>query len=142
MKGKRILASLRSASWRPDRWALSLAVLPLLLFVPIAGGAAASAADAMSNACGCHQDSTGLCLCALKARCGCPGQCEPKGCEEKREKALQREIASETRRAEEADRRQRWAAAKESDDSESLRGSDRHPEIPHHPTSKAVRMTG
>jgi len=44
-------------------------------------------------------------VCQKVARCGCPGECEPKGCEEKRAKQLEKEIMAETRRAAEADRK-------------------------------------
>ena len=51
------------------------------------------------NACGCRKDSAGLCYCDRKAKCGCPGECEPKGCEEKRDKQLEKEIELETKKA-------------------------------------------
>ena len=51
------------------------------------------------NSCGCYKDTAGTCYCDKKAKCGCPGDCEPKGCEEKRDKALQKEIAAETKKA-------------------------------------------
>jgi hypothetical protein len=51
------------------------------------------------NACGCRKDSAGLCYCDRKAKCGCPGECEPKGCEEKRNKELEKEIELETKKA-------------------------------------------
>ena len=56
------------------------------------------------NACGCRKDSAGLCYCDRKAKCGCPGECEPKGCEEKRAKQLEKEIELETKKAEAAGR--------------------------------------
>ena len=52
------------------------------------------------NACGCRKDSSGACYCDRKAKCGCPGECEPKGCEEKRDKELNKEIELETKKAE------------------------------------------
>lgn len=63
------------------------------------------AAEGAANACGCYQDASGSCLCGKKTRCGCPGECEPKGCEEKREKELRKEIEAETKKAQEAGRR-------------------------------------
>ena len=66
----------------------------------------ATAANAF-NACGCREGAPGTCICERKSRCGCPGECEPKGCEEKRAKQLEKEIQVETRKAEEAQRRQR-----------------------------------
>jgi hypothetical protein len=76
---------------------------------------AAPAADGASgnavNACGCYSNGGGACFCAKKGNCGCPGECEPKGCEEKREKELDREMAAETKKAAEADKKQRKASA-------------------------------
>jgi hypothetical protein len=68
----------------------------------------AAAAPAV-NACGCYRDSTGSCFCGPKGKgkCDCPGDCEPKGCEEKRAKELEKEIQAETRHAQEAERKQR-----------------------------------
>jgi hypothetical protein len=63
------------------------------------------AAAAERNKCGCYKNAQGTCFCDKNAKCGCPGDCEPKGCEAAREKALQREIEAETKRAAEADRK-------------------------------------
>jgi len=66
----------------------------------VAGGSnAAAAPEGKPNACGCYSDSTGACYCGKKTKCGCPGECEPKGCEEKRQKQLEKEIAEETKKA-------------------------------------------
>lgn len=65
------------------------------------------------NACGCRKDSAGSCYCDRKAKCGCPGECEPKGCEEKRAKQLEKEIELETKKAEAAGRKERAAEAGE-----------------------------
>jgi hypothetical protein len=51
------------------------------------------------NHCGCYRDTTGACFCEKKASCGCPGECEPRGCEEKRDRELQRQIQEETKKA-------------------------------------------
>jgi len=59
------------------------------------------------NACGCYADGTGACFCGKKGKCSCPGECEPKGCEEKRAKEMQKEVAAETKKAHEADQKQR-----------------------------------
>jgi hypothetical protein len=62
------------------------------------------------NACGCYADGAGRCFCGKgKGKCACPGECEPKGCEEKRAKELDKEIAAETKKAAEADKKQRQA---------------------------------
>ena len=51
------------------------------------------------NACGCYQDDEGGCKCIRRvAKCGCPGECEPVGCEAKREKQAEQEAAAELRR--------------------------------------------
>jgi hypothetical protein len=70
--------------------------------VTLAGANAARAAEPAEamNACGCREGSAGLCYCDRNAKCGCPGECEPKGCEEKRDKQLDREIELETKKAE------------------------------------------
>ena len=52
-----------------------------------------------------YKDGAGTCFCDKKAKCGCPGDCEPKGCDEKREQQMKKEIEAETRKAAEADRR-------------------------------------
>jgi len=75
-------------------------VLLLVAFALPAGAARA----AERNACGCTQTDSGNCICDKKARCGCPGQCEPQGCEAQREKAFQREVETETRKARDTDR--------------------------------------
>jgi hypothetical protein len=56
-------------------------------------------AEEERNACGCYRSGAGTCYCDKKAKCGCPGDCEPKGCEEKRQKQLEREIEAETKKA-------------------------------------------
>jgi hypothetical protein len=59
------------------------------------------------NACGCYRDSVGSCYCGKKAgACACPGECEPKGCEEKRIKAMDKEIQAEAKRAREIEKKQ------------------------------------
>jgi hypothetical protein len=68
------------------------------------GGMAATRAQAEEerNACGCYRGGAGTCYCDKKAKCGCPGDCEPKGCEEKRQKELDKEIEAETKKAQQA----------------------------------------
>jgi pyruvate/2-oxoglutarate dehydrogenase complex dihydrolipoamide acyltransferase (E2) component len=70
-------------------------VLGSVLVVSLAG--AVGAAPARNN-CGCYKDGA-TCFCDKKAKCGCPGDCEPKGCEEQRDKELQKEIDAETKKA-------------------------------------------
>lgn len=50
------------------------------------------------NKCGCYRDGA-TCYCDKQAKCGCPGECEPKGCEEKRERELNKQIEEETKKA-------------------------------------------
>ena len=96
----------------------SVAFLIAVWLVPVA-----QAAEDGLNACGCRQGaSQGMCYCEKKSHCGCPGECEPQGCEERRSKQMEKEIQAETRKAEEAARRQR---PRESDESSGERDSDR-----------------
>jgi hypothetical protein len=76
---------------------------PLVALVLWVGAGTAGAAD--KNKCGCYKNAAGTCLCDKKAKCGCPGDCEPKGCEEAREKQIKKEIEAETKKAAEADRK-------------------------------------
>src|ERR1022692_4750406 len=71
--------------------------LGLAWVLSLAGG---SACAATPNKCGCYKDTAGTCFCAKKGKCGCPGDCEPKGCEEQRDKEIQKEIEAETKKAE------------------------------------------
>ena len=67
-----------------------------------------------TNACGCYQTISGECICTRRGKCDCPGECEPKGCDEKRQKALEKEIKEETKKAEAAEKkRQEESAAAE-----------------------------
>jgi hypothetical protein len=61
-------------------------------------------------------------MCEKKAKCGCPGECEPKGCEAERQKQLQKEIDAETKRAKEEEKarsKPKDQAKSEGDDSDS-----------------------
>ncbi len=73
---------------------------PGLAFVFVAallvGAARGHAED--RNKCGCYKDGP-TCYCDKQAKCGCPGECEPRGCEEKRERELNKEIEEETKKA-------------------------------------------
>jgi hypothetical protein len=71
------------------------------------GGAQAEAPKKL-NACGCYADGAGKCFCSKpKGKCVCPGECEPTGCEAKRAKDIEREVAAETKKAAAADKKQR-----------------------------------
>jgi hypothetical protein len=63
------------------------------------------------NACGCYH-SGNSCVCTNKnAKCDCPEDCEPVGCEAKRQKELDREVAVEMKRAEDAEKKRQAAEA-------------------------------
>lgn len=78
---------------------------------PVAAKGAKQAGDSSAkhevNACGCYADATGACFCGKKSKCACPGECEPKGCEAKHEKEMQKQMQAETKKAHEADQKQR-----------------------------------
>ena len=79
------------------------------LIVLAAGSPSAAATKRPLNACGCYGEA-GSCVCERKAKCGCPGECEPKGCEEARQKQMQKEIEAETKKAKEAEQKARTGA--------------------------------
>src|SRR4029079_14352779 len=84
---------------------------PVLALVLLLGGGAAVAAP---NKCGCtRNESNNTCSCSKGAKCGCPGDCELKGCEEKREQQMKKEIDAETKKAAEADRKHKASAGSE-----------------------------
>jgi hypothetical protein len=82
-----------------------------------AGGSATKAAPPPSepvNACGCYKNGKGACVCTdKKAKCDCPGDCEPVGCSEKREKEMEREMAAEVKRAQQQDAEEKKRKAAE-----------------------------
>ena len=73
--------------------------------------AAPPAAGKKVNACGCYADASNNCFCGRKGKCDCPGECEPKGCEEKRAKQMEKEVAAETKKAADADKKQKAKSA-------------------------------
>ena len=78
----------------------NLSILPILaaLVLTAASASVARAEGHDLNACGCYTENE-TCFCEKKAKCGCPGDCEPKGCEVERQKKFQKEIEAETKRA-------------------------------------------
>lgn len=63
------------------------------------------------NACGCYRKGD-ACVCTNKnAKCECPEDCEPVGCEAKRQKEMDREVAAEVKRAEDEDKKRQAADA-------------------------------
>ena len=80
---------------------------PVLALGLLLGAGPAAAAP---NKCGCTlNESNNSCTCSKAAKCGCPGECEPKGCEEKREAQRKKEIDAETKKAAEADKKHKAA---------------------------------
>ncbi len=73
-----------------------LGVMAIFAFVLALGAGWARAEE--RNKCGCYKDGA-TCYCDKKAKCGCPGECEPKGCEEQRDRELQKQIEAETKKA-------------------------------------------
>jgi hypothetical protein len=67
------------------------------------------------NRCGCYRDTIGACFCDKKATCGCPGECEPRGCEEKRDRELQKQIQEETKKAQASSRKDSASKDEESE---------------------------
>jgi hypothetical protein len=78
---------------RGFKWLGSALVFAAALLV---GAARTHAQD--RNKCGCYRDGA-TCYCDKQAKCGCPGECEPKGCEEKRNRELEKQIEAETKKA-------------------------------------------
>lgn len=64
------------------------------------------------NACGCYADAKGNCTCTKKSKCGCPGECEPVGCEAKREKQADKDAQTELKRITAQEKKKAAAAAK------------------------------
>jgi hypothetical protein len=89
---------------------VSALVFSASLVLPVTFAQVARAEKHPTNACGCYGE-VDSCICEKKAKCGCPGECEPKGCEVERQKQLQKEIDAETKRAKEDEQAQ--AKAKE-----------------------------
>jgi hypothetical protein len=81
------------------------------------------------NACGCYRKGS-ACVCTdRKAKCECPDDCEPVGCEEKRQKEMDREMAAEVKRAQEEDKKREAAeAARASKENASKDNADKEAE--------------
>jgi hypothetical protein len=93
-------------------------VMVLTLVLPGVGGNRARAEKHPLNACGCYGDGN-HCTCEKKAKCGCPGECEPKGCEDARQKEMQKEIDVETKKAKEQEAARAKAAEPKSEEDDS-----------------------
>ena len=97
--------------WSDERCAFFGLAPPVLALAMLVGGGSAEAA---ANKCGCTlNESNNSCSCSKGAKCGCPGECEPKGCEEKREAQRKKEIDAETKKAAEADRKHKASSGSE-----------------------------
>ena len=73
------------------------------------------------NACGCYAKGDG-CVCTnKKAQCACPGECEPAGCDEKRNKALEKEYSDAVKHAQDEDKKREEAPQKKKQDAEKKR---------------------
>ena len=90
-------------------WVATFAVAAMLVFGGISTTALAD--EHKANACGCYQKSDGSCVCGRGSKCGCPEECEPKGCEEKRQKEMDKEIQAETKKAQDAEKKRNEEAA-------------------------------
>jgi hypothetical protein len=79
----------------------------------VLGGVSANAGsdEHKPNACGCYQKFDGSCVCGRGSKCGCPEECEPKGCEEKRQKEMDKEIQAETKKAQDNEKKRNEEAA-------------------------------
>ena len=93
---------------------ISILALGMALVLPSAGGNQARAEKKL-NACGCYGEGSN-CTCTRKAKCGCPGECEPKGCEDARQKQMQKEIEAETKKAKEQEAAQQTKEPKAAED--------------------------
>jgi hypothetical protein len=111
----------------------------VLVLAPAIGGAAAKKAPAdksadksgdksggsgappgvVVNKCGCYAKGNG-CVCTnKKAKCECPGECEPVGCDEKRSKEMEKEVADAVKRSQEDEKKREQAEAKKLQDEEN-----------------------
>jgi hypothetical protein len=73
-----------------------------------------AAAEEQMNACGCFRDEAGVCKCAAKkAKCVCPGDCEPVGCEAKREKDAAREAEATLKKIQAREKKNAAEAARQ-----------------------------
>ena len=91
---------------------IRLAVLSGFLLVSFTPPPRAAFAQA-TNTCGCYRDDKGVCKCTKKSKCGCPEECEPVGCEEKRQKQADREADAALKKMEARERQKGAEAAKQ-----------------------------
>src|SRR5262245_23985214 len=73
------------------------------------------------NACGCYAKGNG-CVCTnKKAKCECPGECEPAGCDEKRNKEAEKEYSDAVKKAQDEEKQREAAEKKKVQDEEKKR---------------------
>lgn len=71
------------------------------------------------NKCGCYAKGSS-CVCTKKtAKCECPGECEPVGCDEKRSKEMEKEVAETVKKSQEDEKKREQAEAKKQQDEEA-----------------------
>jgi hypothetical protein len=76
------------------------------------------------NACGCYAKGNG-CVCTnKKAKCECPGECEPVGCDEKRNKEMEKEYSDAVKHAQDEDKKREEAEVKKTQEKEKKRQAD------------------
>jgi hypothetical protein len=75
------------------------------------------------NSCGCYPTSDGSCKCVKKSKCGCAGECEPAGCEEKRRKEQEREAQEEVKRQQETEKKRNAELAKKREEQDRTEDS-------------------
>ena len=102
--------------------------LSMVLAAALAIAGSRARGDDDRNKCGCYKDGAGVCYCDKKAKCGCPGECEPKGCEEQRSRELQKEIDAETKKA--ASSQKKPSGNANSDSSDERAADDDRPAAP------------
>jgi hypothetical protein len=78
------------------------------------------------NSCGCYSTSDGGCKCVKKSKCGCPGECEPAGCEDKRRKEQDREAQEEVKRQQETEKKRNAELAKRREEQDRSEDSHDH----------------
>ncbi len=83
--------------------------------------AAAPAPGETPNACGCYKKGNGCVCTSKKGKCACPGECEPVGCEEKRNAEMEKEADDAVKRAQADDKKREEAEAKRVQDEEKKR---------------------
>ncbi len=89
---------------------------------PSADKATSSAPSGVTpNACGCYAKGNGCACTSKKGKCDCPGECEPVGCAEKRDKEMEKEAADAVKRAQDDDKRREDAETKRLHDEEEKR---------------------